>query len=55
MKFYSIESLVKIAHQIPELKNEFANSIESIIPRGKTYMIRVKAKKLLEELRELEI
>ena len=51
VKFYSIELLVKIAHQIPELKNEFAACIEDCIPTGKTYMIKVKAKKLLEGLR----
>ena len=51
VKFYSIELLVKIAMQIPELKNEFSDIIEDVIPTGKTYMIRVKAKKLLEELR----
>jgi len=44
--------LVKIAMQIPELKNEFSDIIEDVIPTGKTYMIRVKTKKLLEELRE---
>ena len=51
VKFYSIELLVKIALQIPELKNEFSAFIEDTIPSGKTYMIRVKAKKLLAELR----
>ena len=51
VKFYSIELLVKIAMQIPELKNEFSDIIEDVIPTGKTYMIRVKTKKLLEELR----
>ena len=44
VKFYSIELLVEIALKIPELKNEFAALIEDIIPTGKTYMIRVKAK-----------
>lgn len=52
VKFYSIELLVKIALQIPELKNEFAALIEDVIPTGKTYMIRVKAKKLLKALKK---
>jgi len=52
VKFYSIELLVIIANQIPELKNEFADSIEAIIPSGKTYMISVKARELLETLRK---
>ena len=51
VKFYSIELLVKIAHKIPEFKNEFAAFIEDVIPTGKTYMIKIKAKKLLTELR----
>jgi len=51
VKFYSIEFLVKVAHKIPELKSEFAYFIEDVIPTGKTYMITVRAKKLLEELR----
>lgn len=51
VKFYSIEFLVKIAHQIPELKNEFAACIEEVIPNGKTYMIKVNVEKLLRELR----
>lgn len=48
VKFYSIELLVKIAHKIPELKSEFAYFIEDVIPTGKTYMIKVKAKRLLD-------
>jgi len=52
VKFYSIELLVKIAHIVPELKSEFAYFIEDVIPTGKTYMIKVKAKILLKELRE---
>ena len=51
VKFYSVELLVKIAHKIPELKNEFALSIEALIPTGKTYMLKVRAQKLLLELR----
>lgn len=50
VKFYSMEFLVKVAHKIPELKSEFAYFIEDVIPTGKTYMINIKAKKLLEEL-----
>ena len=52
VKFYSMEFLVKVAQKVPELKSEFAYCIEDVIPRGKTYMIRVKAKELLKELRE---
>ncbi len=48
VKFYSIELLVKIAKDIPDLKNEFTAFIEEVIPTGKTYMIRVKAKKVTE-------
>jgi hypothetical protein len=51
VKFYSIELLVKIAHKIPELKHEFYAHIEEVIPKGKTYMIKVKAKNMLMELR----
>jgi len=51
VKFYSMEFLVKVAHKIPELKSEFACLVEDVIPKGKTYMITVKAKMLLEELR----
>jgi hypothetical protein len=51
VKFYSMELLVKVAHMIPELKSEFAYFIEDMIPTGRTYMIKVKAKKLLEQLR----
>jgi hypothetical protein len=51
VKFYSMEFLITIAHKTPELKSEFAYFIEEVIPTGKTYMITVKAKKLLEELR----
>lgn len=50
VKFYSMEFLVGIARKIPELKSEFAYFIEDAIPNGKTYMIKVKAKKLLQEL-----
>lgn len=52
VKFYSMEFLVKVAQKIPELKSEFGYFIEDVIPTGKTYMIKVKAKKLLEQLRE---
>jgi hypothetical protein len=52
VKFYSMEFLVKVAKKIPELKSEFAYCIEDVIPTGKTYMIKVKAKNLLKELRE---
>lgn len=52
VKFYSMEFLVKVAKKIPELKSEFAYCIEDVIPTGKTYMIKVKAKKLLQEIRE---
>jgi len=51
VKFYSMEFLVKVAHKVPELKNEFTCLIEDVIPNGKTYMITVKARKLLKELR----
>tara|TARA_B110000977_G_C10795639_1_gene384261 strand:+ start:115 stop:630 length:516 start_codon:yes stop_codon:yes gene_type:complete len=51
VKFYSVELLVQIAHKIPELKNEFALYIEALIPTGKTYMIKVRVKKLLRELK----
>ena len=51
VKFYSLELLVKIADEIPEFKNEFSAVIEEVIPTGKTYMIKIKAKKLLAELR----
>jgi len=40
-----------VAQKIPELKSEFAYFIEDVIPTGRTYMIKVKAKKLLEQLR----
>jgi len=52
VKFYSMELLVKVAQKIPELKSEFAYFIEDVIPTGRTYMIKVKAKKLLEQLRQ---
>lgn len=53
VKFYSMEFLVGIAKKIPELKSEFAYFIEDAIPHGKTYMIKVKAKKLLKELQSI--
>jgi len=52
VKFYSMEFLVKVAQKIPELRSEFAYFIEDVIPTGKTYMIKVKAKEFLKELRE---
>lgn len=52
VKFYSMGFLVKVAQKIPELKSEFAYFIEDVIPIGKTYMIKVKTKELLKELRE---
>lgn len=51
VKFYSMKFLVKVTQKIPELKSEFAYFIEDVIPMGQTYMIKVKAKKLLEQLR----
>jgi hypothetical protein len=52
VKFYSMEFLVKVAQKIPEFKSEFAYFIDDVIPTGKTYMMKVKAKELLKELRE---
>ncbi len=54
VKYYSMELLVNTARKMPEFKDEFCFFIEEAIPKGRTYMIKVKALKLLDELRSLQ-
>jgi len=53
VKYYSMELLVNTAKKMPEFKDEFSFFIEEAIPKGRTYMIKVKAVKLLDELRSM--